>query len=435
METALNTGFLKRKRGVLPDTILKVFIFGLINMANPSLKQIASKCEKLQPGLRITKNAIFNRLPAIAQFLQHIFKETMNITIQKVVPAKSAIILAQFKDVKICDSTKISLPDKLVDLWPGLGGRNAKSSLKIQGVYSLISSSFTNLELTKAPGNDTTYLAKLLSLIGKGELLIVDLGYFSKTFFEKISKKGSFYLTRIRTNTAIYLEKAGQMKQVDLAEILTGQNLVDITVFLGVGYKKQLKCRLVAIRLPDEIVNERRRKANKKAKSQGKQLSAVEIELLAFNIIITNTHETMLSAEAVCDLYRARWQIELVFKACKSYLKIDKLGDSGPYQLECLIYGRLIAICIAFLMYNAVYVQIYTKHRRSVSILLFVKLWADEASTISENINFSFTAINEINCILTRITRHSLHESRKRKTTLEILQGYCLPKIDFQIIA
>lgn len=33
-----------------------------------------------------------------------------------------------------------------------LGGRNAKSALKIQGIYSLVSSVFSSIELTKAPG-------------------------------------------------------------------------------------------------------------------------------------------------------------------------------------------------------------------------------------------------------------------------------------------
>ncbi|SNT17911.1 Transposase DDE domain-containing protein [Anaerovirgula multivorans] len=143
----------------------------------------------------------------------------------------------------------------------------------------------------------------------------------------------------------------------------------------------------------------------------------------------------MLSAEAVCDLYRARWQIELVFKACKSYLNIDKLGNCGLYQLECLIYGCLTAICIAFLMYSAFYIEIYTLHQRGISMLLFIKLWADEASTISENINLSLTAIQEIYHILTRISKHSLHEKRKRKTTLELLQEYYLPKINYQNVA
>ncbi|WP_408606590.1 hypothetical protein [Anaerovirgula multivorans] len=68
-------------------------------------------------------------------------------------------------------------------------------------------------------------------------------------------------------------------------------------------------------------------------------------------------------------------------------------------------------------------------------MLLFIKLWADEASTISENINLSLTAIQEIYHILTRISKHSLHEKRKRKTTLELLQEYYLPKINYQNVA
>lgn len=51
MEIAQNSAFLKRKRGVLPNTIVKVFVFKLANVADPSLKQIASFCEEIQPGL------------------------------------------------------------------------------------------------------------------------------------------------------------------------------------------------------------------------------------------------------------------------------------------------------------------------------------------------------------------------------------------------
>lgn len=90
---------------------------------------------------------------------------------------------------------------------------------------------------------------------------------------------------------------------------------------------------------------------NHKAEIPMKISSSLIIPFIRFfsNAKIMETAlNTSLFAEAVCDLYRARWQIELVFKACKSYLKIDKLGDSEPYQLECLIYGILIAICIAF---------------------------------------------------------------------------------------
>jgi len=212
MEVAINTGFIKRRRSLMPDTIVKVFAFALSNIVNPSLNQIASKCEEFQPGLTISKTAIFNKLPSAAKLLKSIFIETMQMAVGKTLHIKTAEVLSQFKDVKICDSTKITLPDKLAEIWPGLGGRNAKASLKIQGVYSLLSSSFTSIELTKAPGTDSIYCEKLLSLINKGELLITDLGYYYKDFFNNISEKGAYFLTRIRTNTVLSQVQNGTTK-------------------------------------------------------------------------------------------------------------------------------------------------------------------------------------------------------------------------------
>lgn len=424
METAFKSGFIKRKRGLMPETVVKVFTLGLANIVNPSLNQVASKCEEFQTGLTITKTAIFNRMPSAAKFLKSIFAETMIIAVGKALPIKAANILSVFKDVKICDSTKITLPDKLEGLWPGLGGRNAKSSLKIQGVYSLLSSSFTSIELTKAPGTDNIYCEKLLSLINKGELLITDLGYYYKEFFNSISEKEAYFLTRIRTNTVLTQVQDGLNKNFNLAQFLNGRDIVDEEVLIGVTYEKQLRCRFVAHRLPEEVVNERRRKANQKAKNQGKQITKDQIEILAFNIIITNVSKDQLLPEAVLSLYRARWQIELVFKACKSYLKLDKVGLCGKDQLECLIYGRLIAVVATFLVYNMLYLQFYKKYKKGISFLLFTKLIADKYSDICKSMNLTLKSINNVGCILYSISKRSLHEKRAQKTTLEILQGY-----------
>lgn len=335
MEIAMNVGFFKRCKGVLPDTILKVFTLGLLNIPHPSLSHVASKYEEYQSGLTISKEAIHKRLEKSSFLLQEVFKYIMCQTMEKIIPVKTADILAQFKNVKVCDSTKITLPDKLADLYPGLGGRNAKASLKIHGVYSLISSGFSSIELTKAPGADTTYTERLLSLVDPDELLITDLGYFDKDFFQNLSNKSCYYLSRIKKNTIVYVERAGQLVKIYLTDLLKGY-MVDTEVFLGISYRKQLKCRLITVRLPEEVANQRRCKANQKAKSQRKQLSDKETELLAWNIIITNTTKKQIPAEAACDLYRARWQIELIFKSLKSYLNIDKVGVCGRYQLECL---------------------------------------------------------------------------------------------------
>lgn len=65
----------------------------------------------------------------------------------------------------------------------------------------------------------------------------------------------------------IYIENKDTLKKIDIAQFLKNKTVVDEQVLIGTKYKKQLKCRLVAIRLPEEVVNQRRRKANKKSKS------------------------------------------------------------------------------------------------------------------------------------------------------------------------
>ncbi|OCL25393.1 hypothetical protein U472_13665 [Orenia metallireducens] len=87
----------------------------------------------------------------------------MQLSLKNTITTETAQILCQFKDVKIYDSTKISLPDKLAESWPGLDGRNAKSSLKIQIAYILLSKSITNLKLTKFPGTDTFYTEQIIT--------------------------------------------------------------------------------------------------------------------------------------------------------------------------------------------------------------------------------------------------------------------------------
>ena len=115
-------------------------------------------------------------------------------------------------NIKIYDSTRIYLRDKLGDAWPGLGGRNINASLKIQAGYSLFFKRTFHFELVKSPGTDATYTDKIISQAKEKELVIIDLGYLNKDFFTSISDKGAYYLTRIRQNDVIGLQKDGDNK-------------------------------------------------------------------------------------------------------------------------------------------------------------------------------------------------------------------------------
>lgn len=64
-----------------------------------------------------------------------------------------------------------------------------------------------------------------------------------------------------------------------------------------------------------------------------------------WSIFITNVSENKISAEQVLTIYRARWQIELLFKLYKSHIRLDKLKGK-PYRVLCELYAKLCAVLI-----------------------------------------------------------------------------------------
>ena len=131
----------------------------------------------------------------------------------------------------------------------------------------------------------------------------------------------------------------------------------------------------------------------------------------------------MLSVEAACTLYRLRWQIELLFKACKSYLNINKVGRCGATQLECIIYDRLIAVVILFGFYAALYAWYYVRWNRQVSMLCFFSLIVTKATLLHDVV---FGKQGNLIDNLKRVAEQCFHEKRKRKTSMEVfLQFYC----------
>ena len=71
------------------------------------------------------------------------------------------------------------------------------------------------------------------------------------------------------------------------------------------GQNERLKCRLIAVRVPEEMAHRRRHKARDKARKRGSELSAEYSELLAWSLFVTNASGELLTWKEVVVLYRA----------------------------------------------------------------------------------------------------------------------------------
>jgi len=119
---------------------------------------------------------------------------------------------------------------------------------------------------------------------------------------------------------------------------------VDLTVTLGVN--QRLPARLLAVRVPEEVSNQRRRRRHADATRRGRTPSAAQCAWCAWTIVVTRVPPTLLSLREARVLLRPRWHIELLFKLWKSHGHIDESRSANPWRVLTEVCAKLLAMVV-----------------------------------------------------------------------------------------
>jgi len=101
--------------------------------------------------------------------------------------------------------------------------------------------------------------------------------------------------------------------------------------------------RIIASALPPEKAVEARKKREQEAKRKGKQLQPDTLFLVGWTLLITNLPKRPWSYKHVIQLYRARWQIELLFKRMKQMMDMHVIRSKTPQDCESSLLAWLVA--------------------------------------------------------------------------------------------
>lgn len=112
------------------------------------------------------------------------------------------------------------------------------------------------------------------------------------------------------------------------------------------GQRWPLPVRLIMIRVPEEVVEQRRERLAQEAKDKSKAVRPLQWELAQWTLIVTNALAKRLGPIQALILLRERWTIELLFKLWKSQVKIDQWRSAHPWRVLCELYAKLIAVVI-----------------------------------------------------------------------------------------
>lgn len=155
----------------------------------------------------------------------------------------------------------------------------------------------------------------------KGSIVAVDRGYNDYAWYNQLTKKGIFFVTRLKTNARI--------RVVQRHSVISGKGLTSDQTIEFAGIQTAKKCPI-----------------------QLRRIGYRDPETGKHYVFLSNNFK--LSAKTIADIYKARWQVELFFKWIKQNLKIKSfIGTSKNAVLTQIWIALCVYLLLAFLKFQS----------------------------------------------------------------------------------
>jgi len=222
--------------------------------------------------------------------------------------------LAAFATNILClDETRLDAVGRYLKPLRGLSAHDSACFAgKLVGLLDLRAQRWLQLEWrADVHENGRVDMLNFLQGLAEGSLLLFDLGYFSFGFFDTLTQRRLWWVSRYRENTSYRI-----------AHVFYRQReVLDALVWLGTG-QKQARHLMRLVRVGDGI---------------------------GVRIYLTNICDPhMLSLGDVAQLYARRWDIELAFRLLKEYLGMSHWWSS---KQELILMQIWVVLILSHLVY------------------------------------------------------------------------------------
>jgi hypothetical protein len=361
---ARHTGFTQRARKLSGSVFARTLVFSLLQKPDSTLDDFADFA-LIHLDVDATPQAFDQRFTAAAAaFFRELFFEAFNRSFNT---ARAALlpVLRRFNGVFVRDATLVRLPACLAGLFPGRKGRGkAAAGAAVKLVVQMEVTTGQLTEASELAGRDNEKTAEAANgPLPEGALLLEDMGFFSGDRLLMYIEQGVYVLTRIPAWTAVFDEDG---ERIDLVKWLRRAKGWRLRRRVRILHGKKVTLRLLAVRVPDAVAQERRERVLREAKERGRRVSQKKLELCEWNILLTNAPEQLLDADEACAVRRVRWQVELLFKVFKSEGGIEKTRSQCRWRVLSELYAKLLAMVVQqWLLLCAGYVMLKHSARRA----------------------------------------------------------------------
>jgi hypothetical protein len=209
-------------------------------------------------------------------------------------------------DVFALDS---SIIDLCLSLSPWANFRKGKAGVKLHSAIDLRGDLPDFFVITPAKANDIP-IAKKNFFFKPGSTILIDRGYWDSQWLSHLNESKVFFVTRARRNNSF---KVLESRSTDRTQ----------------GY------------ICDQIVYQQTRSGRPKYRGKLRRISFNDPETGKRLVFITNRFD--LATSTICALYKARWKVELFFKALKQNLRVKKFLGTSAHAVKAQIIVALIA--------------------------------------------------------------------------------------------
>ncbi len=250
-----------------------------------------------------------------------------------------------------------------LSLFPWAKFRKHKGAIKLHTLLDLRSSIPTFIDITAALLHDVNILDTLF--IEPGSFYVMDRAYIDFQRLYTIKEGLGYFVVRAKKNMKfkrVYSNKIDQS---------TGMRCDQIIQLTGLNTSNYYPDKLRRVKFYDKENNIR-------------------------FVFLTNNFE--LSAQAVTELYKNRWKIELFFKWIKQHLKIKSFYGTSPNAVKSQIWIAISTYIIIAIIKKSLNIELklYTI-LQILSVSLFEKVHILQLLTRTDCINMNPYQPNQLN--------------------------------------
>ncbi|MDL0131018.1 IS4-like element ISH8A family transposase [Halobacterium salinarum] len=330
-EHAEELGVVERDRKLQIPAFVWAFVFGFAAGESRTLAGFR-RCYNSTADETISPGGFYQRLtPTLAEYLRDLVEHGLD---EVAVPNAVDADIDRFRDVMIADGTVLRLHEFLSDQFEARHEEQAGAKLHL--LHNATEQTIEQLDTANEKTHDSTLFKTGPWL--ENRLMLFDLAYFKYRRFALIDENDGYFVSRLKQNanpliTGELREWRGRaipLEGKQLRAVLDDLDRKYIDVEVEVEFKRgpyngtqsldTKRFRVVGVR--DEDADD-------------------------YHLYMTNLARKEFFPADLAEIYRCRWEVELLFRELKTQYELDEFDTSDEHVVRILLYAALLSLLVS----------------------------------------------------------------------------------------